>query len=1485
MATISKHAQRNSDPTEIIGLPTNLPADTIGLLHAQDSELALAHGEQLFIYRLTRRHDETQAHLELQTEVGAVSALTESNRGLIVVCRHDGHSTVLRRQGAVLLPVIELPGDLKTLVCAGMAGFAVLRADGDRARLVRISLRQQAVVAERPLPHADMKLAVDAAGQHVVLTDRRDDTISSLGADLRPLPAAVSYRHTEQPADYQPAKCCCAPCDCCCGLPASGEPPSGRSQPPDHPSDEHPSGEQPGDRPPSGHSAVPSDDGGTVVGNGGRVDHYPPPGSGKRPCGRNLFYRVADLQRLGSYVVASDRQGRQVSVLTADMNLITEWQFGRGGAIPLAGQGTSTLLLHMRGTGRWTWQDVQLYAAKYRGDLTVFPPITLHEKTFIGQQTYALSHGQQPSPTSVKAVLLPVIEGSQSFTSANVDGFAAFVNRVTLAQVKDYYDENSFGILKDLNISVFGASANVGPKGGPLKLPRARIADYFFPAYSPAQLLLIKKSVGPASQIVLDGRESLKVNATPLTGGVAGAELAFPFFALAFTRDDKFLPFQVKFLGTEKLTVTVTLADGTAKTLSLAFGATTIDIPDHAAIATKLGELETYLDGVMQAAETGAGITSRLFAKPKAARIQQIGADFGRLIVTVAAASTTGNKLRVTASSATVPGGDPMGLADPILGTIPVSDKPKIDRYLENSALLAQDAAKAGYNARLLEPPTSAYNAAAQELTTTIPISKRYGGPDATVTLVSAAALQTLFDTTAALPNSASTDNNAQSIRDFGDLLRDAFSAVVQRLRDANMPTDTLKSFGAVLIVPLEPTTNNPADKDSPQPGEVWNVTPLFRPFGLRGEDGMSTVIDRVDPKIQLQSNWALDFMSGGSMGAAIPDVSLMCHEMGHALGFGDLYKQTGYRDELDYMEGWSLMDDNSLLSHHCGYHKMQAGWIPDGSGTETDYGRVYPLGLPNADTTRTWELLLVPVELWRDSLVASSRTAFGVGADVPVVQLGFIDLGGDHATFGLIEARQPGAKFSHALPTHDGGVLITNAISWTLDQRFATNTFYRRALQLLNKDHVLTATGQKFDLALAPALPVKGVTVEVLDRKTVEADATVYRIKVTRQNAEFIDLYFSNPGTDYWKNPDLWVDWVGNNHPTPEDLIPHFDPGQPTDQGEAIRVHPTQPTWHYLAARVRNRGQVEALNVKVNYFYFEPPGGGDGFKPMNLKDLSHYKQVTTGTIEIVPSIDDTTTVRKFALGRWDVPPGFSGHTCLLAQIADYKIPRDSHGAARASADVWDFNNNAQKNVDKYEALNASPFEPIEFDFSVHNDGVTPELAYLEPDGLPYGMRLTVSPPEQTVPAGGTVLYHCTLELDDQIIQTGCENDQRFQIHAWRRDQDASVRWGGVEYEIAPRAKTKAKLGGSWDNDNGVTFAGTVTPNPGGGTVYLRIDFEKHQSRWIPLSLTPGSQFTWSGPAPSDSFTVDGIARFEGNRKFGSAQSNLASVGHPPIVR
>jgi hypothetical protein len=66
------------------------------------------------------------------------------------------------------------------------------------------------------------------------------------------------------------------------------------------------------------------------------------------------------------------------------------------------------------------------------------------------------------------------------------------------------------------------------------------------------------------------------------------------------------------------------------------------------------------------------------------------------------------------------------------------------------------------------------------------------------------------------------------------------------------------------------------------------------------------------------------------------------------------------------------------------------------------------------------------------------------------------------------------------------------------------------------------------------------------------------------------------------------------------------------------------------------------------------------------------------------------------------------------------------------------------------------------------------------------GSEVSITTPIRRIAAGETALYHCKLELDETIIRTGCENDQRFRIHAWRQDDESPARWGGVEYEVQP---------------------------------------------------------------------------------------------------
>jgi len=43
--------------------------------------------------------------------------------------------------------------------------------------------------------------------------------------------------------------------------------------------------------------------------------------------------------------------------------------------------------------------------------------------------------------------------------------------------VRDCYAENSFGVLKDISVSMFGQ--DVATVAGPIKLPRAHMVDYY----------------------------------------------------------------------------------------------------------------------------------------------------------------------------------------------------------------------------------------------------------------------------------------------------------------------------------------------------------------------------------------------------------------------------------------------------------------------------------------------------------------------------------------------------------------------------------------------------------------------------------------------------------------------------------------------------------------------------------------------------------------------------------------------------------------------------------------------------------------------------------------------------------------------------------------------------------------------------------------------------------------------------------------------
>jgi hypothetical protein len=544
--------------------------------------------------------------------------------------------------------------------------------------------------------------------------------------------------------------------------------------------------------------------------------------------------------------------------------------------------------------------------------------------------------------------------------------------------------------------------------------------------------------------------------------------------------------------------------------------------------------------------------------------------------------------------------------------------------------------------------------------------------------------------------------------------------------------------------------------------------------------------------------------------------------------------------------------------------------YLSDAYDKDRNNNRVKVIPPNETDKPIDTEVLLVPVELWDDIYVSDARAAFSADTDIQVVQIVRLDLGGDGAVYDLIEARQKGAHFSQNLPPEAPGILITNAIEPWDDERYSFNGYYRRELHLLNPSNILSNPGDSFDLADAGGLPAKGIVVSVLDHKMVHS-ANVFHIKISRMNSDFVDLYFSNADPKY-TNSDLWIDWAGDN-PSNDPKDHHEYPlGQPTDQGELVWLPDYgQTELHWIVARLRNRGHVHAERVKLNFKMCLPAGGDIG---------NNYTLLKTIEIPEMPGGDVPVSTTL----RWDVPWDFPGHTCFVVEIADYKIPKDSSGSALATDDVWIANNHAQKNVTVFLPLHMfSPYEPVEFDYSVHNDASREEYAYLEPDGLSHGMQVTVTPPGQFIPPKSTVIFRCKLELDDKVLDAGCSSDRQFRLVTWRRDPESTTKWGGVQYKVRPRKKCAVTLKGYWDYGDRIQINGLVSPDPGGDIIRLRLAFEGLDAVWVTLPLSAGGVFTWKGSRSGVSMSLGVVAAFEGTAVYGPARYTLVITRPPPI--
>jgi len=1039
-----------------------------------------------------------------------------------------------------------------------------------------------------------------------------------------------------------------------------------------------------------------------------------------------------------------------------------------------------------------------------------------------------------PTVGTHKVLALPVVEQGQVFHDADMSKLAPFLQSQGFDIAINFYDEASHGLLT-LSYDLFGW--NAGPPGPPLQMP-VKTRSFFNPPFLAGGL----RSTTTAASATIDGTESLVIRVDSRLADRKGKQLTVPFAALVATVSLGPFPVDITFSGTESCAFDVTKG-GQTKHVSLQFTAKTITITTAAEFAS----LGTHLDGIMNTALTKAGMPG-VFASFSVKRSARNPNLVGSIFILLAF-NPGGADKGVIANFATS-GLSQIGFDTATTGTFAFpGDTGSLQAHL--AGLLTVSQAAAGFASDPLLQPTLKISASGSTITIDINLSDQDGGEMASIALISQAGLEALgFDKAAPNPGGTSSFDWANAINDAQGLVNDAFSTALARI--GGNADDALNIFGgynSIMVVFIE--SPGPAVPAAQQ----WSVDPVDY-SNLRGLFINAKAVDAASTSTTLTCGWIISLFDN----KGTPNPALMSHETGHSLGYPDLYFTAEYRRDLLYVNNWSVMSWHSFMPHHCGAIKVHAGWIGGDKGPDGKLSRVVYVATPTPSGPTPTEALLVPNEYWDTGMEAAVQAAFP-GVTAKVAQLVHIDLGGDGNQFDIIEARQKGVAFSHFLPASPA-LIAMNVLDFEDDTRYAVDGKYRRKVQQLNTGFDLVKKGDSFDFASAPALQAAGVSVTILDVVGVTRPAgvvQVFRVRVDRQAADYIDLAFTQT-TPYYMCPDVWVDWPGDNSANPANHD-QYPVGMPLDQGDAVRVPKTGTELHWAVARVWHFGTIPALNVKVIVYKCDPPGSGD------------HGQFHQFGSDIIPQVDPQQPVDLPI--AWNVGPNDSGHTCILAEIADWTVP-DKPGTiiALGSDDLTLSNNHGQKNVSTFVSASASPYPPIDFAYSVSNDGLYLERAYLLPDWLPPGLTLRVWPNLMLIPAKSIGVFKCRFEFDSELLGRYCKTDPSVVISAWRRTPESCERWGSVKYDIDLRTATATTLSAFYPSS--VMVSGVVAPDPGGGQVRIRIEFQGQAPDWFTAPLVSGAfQLTVPGGAND---TVQAIAMYDGSTIYAPSSSPVANA-------
>ena len=449
-------------------------------------------------------------------------------------------------------------------------------------------------------------------------------------------------------------------------------------------------------------------------------------------------------------------------------------------------------------------------------------------------------------------------------------------------------------------------------------------------------------------------------------------------------------------------------------------------------------------------------------------------------------------------------------------------------------------------------------------------------------------------------------------------------------------------------------------------------------------------------------------------------------HAVCHQLGMVDLYNHPGTVFAQPHVDNWDIMANLNIVQPMA-WSKEHAQWLSSHDPNSIRW-------IPRPDSGTPFNQT-IPLN-WLSDTNTSNPRAIVIGLTPGVADLA------DENVFYIIEARTTSIGTTDDLIPEDNGILL-----YYVNENIPQGEGPVRII-----DQNLTTPASLDDAAYGigaiPEPAGTGLNLEVLNATGSEA----YRIAVNYDPPETTNDVNIRVGDPHWTSPDIWVDSQVDGFDENNGLTP-MDRGNDPIAGEDNRIY----------FNIHNPGPGDAFDVTVSVRVSEPYhtiGGAPDFN--RFVSQKFYAKIDAGA-----------TITDYVI--WKPNGEEAMHACIKVEIHE------------VFNDINDFNNKAQQNTNVVESSTASPYEPVNYQFSVTNPYDYYQLFYFRLEGLPEGWTYTFTENKKRLSAHER--YEGSLTVFPPEDAKVC-TDHTMYVTSWMPRGNTLVQYGGGTLQVNLRNRT-----------------------------------------------------------------------------------------------